>query len=378
MTETIHEPARAKVYKNAQGIEVEEESEQAKWTKRLAFYAVYYTFIYCLYLLSISIITGYTHSAGQIKPVSQARLSTPRMTMFPLDQIREIDWVPRSGVDNHLWYDSMVYDGKTMAEAFKEKLALKLANLKNQTFTTEVETFCAGDYKDFKNGKACFLVGVNTVVDWQPVKLVPDSAHSWFNAKLQNGNSKAFSLASQGLTDNAEADILFGCRVFDTTYDAANLISRPNSANQGRIMTNGIDWMHNENYLKNYSPFEGGVNPKVDGNAPTTNIYEKCVQPSYYSAECNINSYDYKDWDKPFTAVKIDMNAIDTEFQAAQPSDETVQHGYEFKCNAYAQNIITPMYDSESKLYFEGENGAPIVQSGGKGLHQNFIIQHET
>ena len=103
MTE-LNEPARAKVYKNAQGIEVEQESEQKKWALRLGFYAVYYTFIYLLYLFSISIITGYTHSAGQKSPVSQARLGTPRMTMFPLDQIREIDWAPRSGVDNHLWY----------------------------------------------------------------------------------------------------------------------------------------------------------------------------------------------------------------------------------------------------------------------------------
>jgi hypothetical protein len=376
MTE-LNEPARAKVYRNAQGIEVEQESEQKKWALRLGFYAVYYTFIYLLYLFSISIITGYTHSAGQKSPVSQARLGTPRMTMFPLDQIREIDWAPRSGVDNHLWYKSNVYDGKTMAAVFKEKLEQRLTNMNDQNFTTNVDTFCAGDYKDFKNGKACFLVGVNTIVNWQPVKLVPDSKHSWFNAKLSSDAEKtSFTLASQGLTDNADADILFGCRVFDTNYDAANSISRPKQATHGIVMTNGIDWMHNENYLKSYTPFLGGVNPKTDESAPTTDIYKECVQPSYYSAKCNINTYDYKTWTKPFTAVRIDMSAIHTEFQATQASSE-VQHGYEFKCNAYAQNIVTPMYDSASKLYFEGENGSPIVQSGGKELHQNFIIQHE-
>jgi len=376
MTE-MNEPARAKVYKNAQGVEVEQESDYKKWGLRLAFYAVYYTFIYLLFLLSVSIITGYTHYTGQKVPVSQARLSTPRMTMFPLDQVREIDWAPRSGVDNHLWYKSKVYDGKTMATAFKEKLEERLTNMNDQNFTTHVDTFCAGDYKDFKNGKACFLVGVNTVVNWQPVKLVPDSVHSWFNAKLSSDAAKtSFSLASQGLTDNADADILFGCRVFDTTYDSSQLISRPKSATDGRVMTNGIDWMHNENYLKNYTPFPGGIKPKNDKSSPTTDIYEDCTQPSFYSAKCNINSYDYKAWTKPFTAVRIDMNAIHTEFQAAQASSEE-QHGYEFKCNAYAQNIITPMYDSSSKLYFEGDNGAPIVQSGGKELHQNFIIQHE-
>merc|ERR1712032_1765930 len=246
------------------------------------------------------------------------------MTMYPLDQIREIDWAPRSGVDNHLWYKSKTYDGKTMSEAFKEKLAEKLSNMNNATFASEVETFCAGDYKDFKNGKACFLVGVNTVVNWQPVKLVANSPNSWFNVKLNADDTTKtqFDLASQGLTDHADADILFGCRVFDTTYNAADSVSRPKSGSKGRTLNAGIDWMHNEHYIKNYAPFLGGVNPKSDESDPTTSIYEKCFQPSFFAAECNINSYDYTEWTKPLTAVKIDMNAIHTEFQAAQASEK--------------------------------------------------------
>jgi len=371
-------PARSKVYKNAQGVEIEE-NDAKKWGLRLAFYAVYYTFIYLLYLYSISIITSKTHAPGMKVPVTQARLGTPRMTLFPLDQIREIDWAPRSGVDNHLWYKSDKYGGKTMSEAYKDLLQQRLDSMVNTNFSSAVASFCDGDYKEFKNGKACLLAGVNTVVNWQPVKLVPGSVDNWFNAKLTtDGSSQAFSLESQGLSENEDADIMFGCRVFATRYDADQAISRPVSEGEGFIMNNssGIEWMNNENYLKNFTPFTGGINPKSDKTGTIADIYDECEQPSFSAAKCNINQYDYTSWEKPFTAVKIDMNQIHTDFQANGVTEEA-QRGYEFKCNAYAQNIVTSMYDENTKLYYEGDNGKPIVQSGGKELHQNFIIQFE-
>merc|ERR1712050_258038 len=220
-----------------------------------------------------------------------------------------------------------------------------------------------------ENGKACFLVGVNTVVDWQPVKLDISTKENWFNVKLtEDGDRQQFTLESQGLTQNQNADIYFQCRVFKTEYDADSGVSRPISEQEGKIVTSGIEWMGGENYLKNFQPFSGGVNPKDEEN------YKKCFQPSFSDADCNINEYDYQNWHKPMTAVKIDMNQIHSNFPQSG-DNEVGKTGYEFKCNAYAQNIIAPIYVEDQKVYYEGDGGEPVVQSGGRDLHQNFIIQ---
>jgi len=379
-------PSSAQKYKNAQGIEIDDYSNKKKWGLRLGFYAVYYLFIYLLYLYSISYITGKTHAPGMKAPITQGRLGSPRMTLFPLDQIREIDWIARSGVDNHLWYkDVLNYDGGiSMKEAYKNLLSSKLENMRDSNFSSAVTEFCDGDYINFENGKACFLVGVNTVVNWQPVKLNLNYTNNWFNVKLSPEKNDAdlgwfesapevertqFSLESQGLNETDEADIYFQCRVFETRFDEDADICRPLSETAGFIMNSGIEWMNGENYLKNFQPFQGGVNPKGDEK------YDECFQPSFYPADCNINEYDYQSWSKPMTAVKIDINQVNATFQAQNGPSEEAQQGYEFKCNAYAQNIIAPIYVEAEKVYYEGDNEKPIVQSGGRDLHQNFIIQ---
>lgn len=369
-------PSSAQKYKNSQGIEVDDYPPGKKWGYRLGFYAFYYLIIYGLYLWSIKIITGRTHAPDNKVPITQGRLGSPRMTLFPLDQIREIDWIPRSGVDNHLWYKSDTLRNKvSMREAYKNLLAEKLDNLKDKNFTASVIEFCEGDYLNFKNGKACFLVGVNTAVNWEPIKLDLTKENNWFDVKLsKEGAREQFDLASQGLNYTEDADVYFQCRVFETNFDADAGVCRPVAATAGLIMGSadrnhsGIEWMNGENYLKNYQPFQGGWNPKGD------DLYEKCFQPSFSAADCNINQYDYQTWNKPMTAVKIDLSAIDEEFQELSPTDND-QKGYEFKCNAYAQNIIAPIYVESEKFYYEGDNGEPVVQSGGRDLHQNFIIQ---
>jgi len=93
-------PARASVYKNAQGIEVQDQTTAEKWGKRGIFYAVYYTLLWLLFLACQNLIQNYTHADGSKSPSTQARMK-PIMTMFPMDQITEQDWHKQ---ENHLWY----------------------------------------------------------------------------------------------------------------------------------------------------------------------------------------------------------------------------------------------------------------------------------
>merc|ERR1739848_170728 len=126
--------------------------------------------------------------------------------------------------------------------------------------------------------------------------------------------------------------------------------------------------MDDKNYLSSYETFTTGINPKG------ADVYDECAQSNWKDATCNVNERDYKNWNKPMTAMRLDMNAITAELAASHANFGSDIRAYEFKCQAYAQNIITPMYDANTNQYYENDEGSPVVMSK---IHQEFIIQYQ-
>lgn len=350
--------ARASVYKTAQGVELDDDTAVMKWVKRGAFYLIYYSLLYVVFTQSLKFIESKTHSANV--PVTQALLHSPMMTMFPIDQIRD----GKGKSDNHIRFvDKHALD---VTADYATILERKLASMNNKNFSSDVLEFCAGDYAKFVNGKACFLVGVNAIVNWKPIKVDPVSKSNSFNVKVGAADS-SFSMASQGLNSSIDAPVQFSCRVFPTSWNANDKINSM-KVGQAGVLLDSLEWMNNENYLSSYEELKMGVNPKGDA------AYAECAQSNWKDAKCNVNERDYTNWHKPMTAMRLDMNAIGAELKQNHTTFDSDSRAYEFKCQAYAQNIITPMYDENTKEYYENDSGKPVVITR---IHQEFIIQYK-
>lgn len=355
------EAKRASVYKAANGVELKDDEWTVKWTKRGAFYLVYYTLLYFLFVATLAFIETKTHSASHNVPNTQALLHSPRMTLFPVDQIHN----GKGKSDNHIRFVAG-HDWDRTAE-YATILEEKLTRLNHKNFSASVREFCEGDYAKFVNGKACFLVGVNAIVNWKPLAIDETSDTNSFTVKIGTATAPKFDMASQGLNSSISAPVHFSCRVFPTTWSVEGSINSVKVGAAG-VLLDSIEWLDNQNYLSSYDVLKTGVNPKGD------KAYEDCKQSNWVEPECNINERDYTNWNKPMTAMRLDMNAIKTELAANHANFGSDERAYEFKCNAYAQNIITPMYDEATKEYYEYDAGNPVVTSK---IHQEFIIQYK-
>lgn len=346
--------------------------ESDKWLWRLAFYCVYY---FCCYLLFISYRGAYSMMKGinenGAKPFTQARMDSPRMTIFPVDYVREAnsksyyDANPRS---NHI----ELKNGALLTE-YNNIMNKKLDNMENKDWVKDVRQFCwngKGYEQPTGLNHVCFLVSISTVIGWKPIPLnATDGKYSMSTVNVE-GEDKAFDLESQGFKSNTleseTAGVHFNCMAFPTILKNGNVIP-DDQADPIEIPDGLITWYGEASLEKRWFPYNGhsgGAHKELPEDK------NKCRQPGliqgYNKFECNVVEFPYKGWSKPYAVMKIDMEKW---------NEADAKYGANFKCHAYAENIKTPMFDKDSatKAWYMGDIGSPAT----KYIHQSFTIQHK-
>lgn len=360
----------------------EEEDWLQNWILRIGFYLVYYLFLYILFVTTVKLYSKNFY--GIETPHFQTRLESPRMRIFPVDWIREADFVHSASHSNVLVLGSpneAAHKGDkeysllqkdwtmmTMAKAYETEFSEHLDQIQAQidahsrsdcsvssgskeyctpihpsnathTYKSAVEDFCGTDALEFKNNKACFFVGITSLNGWQPIGLSSD----WkMGEKMHYKNGEK---VDQTLGDQLDAtvtgdSVYFGCRLLKTKADGDLVVKNnkvaPYPLSEG---SNYISWMDDQNFIPSY------YWPKTTHN------------PVDHETNRNDHRFKQTEWYRPELVMKIDLSAAPDSIS--------------FDCNAYANNIKTPMLFVENSManWYSRGNGMATMQP-----HQSFTF----
>lgn len=370
-------PARASVYATGKPYD----TTAKKWGLRLVFYAVYYCFLYALFHGYRSWYISSREMETRNTPVRQAPLGSAKMTIFPIDYVYEKDFASAKK-ENTLNFGSTqqaMYKGNSekacnwpvfgcdgwksfrMNEAYELEFAERLAQIQkhidaattandcslssdrkycspivpgNGTYTDQVKEFCGADAMAFKNNKACLFVGLTPINSWVPKGL---STNYQMGKKLNGAGDKKIEDQLQWTNEIGSDNVYFGCRLFKTTsgkFPLKDDKQAPFSLSDGN---KHITWMGDQNYIPSY------YYPKTNQN-PDEHIKRRAT-----------HRFALSDWYRPELVMKVDLSSA--------------SNSIAFDCNAYADNIITPMLSADASGTQIWKSRAPKPQP-----HQSFVF----
>jgi len=327
------------------------------WAMILGYYLVYYVALYFVGKGTLAYWSGGLDTDANVR--LQTRHDSPRMRIFPLNKIKEEDFyavkLPNTlafGKDNAVMYkgnhDTVCNWGaigcewtkKTLSEAYALEFSERLAQIQAQIndradgvdcsagnqanaqtkcnemfgygadFTNQVNAFC-GDGATFTNNQACFFVGLTTTNDFRPVGLTAD----YLMGKTLKGGFADETIGNQlnGFDSNSTT-VQFGCRLSKTKESGVAGVQVQDTKKPAYDLTEEskyISWMGGKSNIETFY-------------WPNTK-----QAPNDVDALKNKHRYAQSDWYRPELVMKVDMSS----------APESIG----FDCNAYANNIKTPM-----------------------------------
>lgn len=356
-----------------------EEDVYVKWAWRLLFYAIYYTILYFVFTIFIDQYRSNNEMDTRKSPVLQTRLDSANMRVFPNDYVREKDYFASDSANqlnfantDKQWYraDSHSkcpmpifgcpadWEKKSMREVFTNEFSARLGKIQeqidagksdngdpivgsgtnaNSTYSQAVTDFCGSDGMEYTNNQACFFVSLNLVNSWVPIGLDDD----YQMAKNLQGGFADTTIENQlhGSHSNG-SNVYFGCRLFGTkgaSKSASQIIdySKPKPlADSSKY----ISWMGGQNYI------ESSYYPKSNTDAQSLVELRKKHRHEQDPT-----------WYRPELVMKVDMS--------------DASESLAFECNAYANNIKTPMM-----VLKDGKAGWASRMKFPDRAHQSFVM----
>jgi len=357
-----------------------EEDVYVKWAWRLLFYVIYYTVLYFVFTIFLDQYRSNYDMDTRKSPVLQTRFDSANMRVFPNDYVRERDYFAADSANqldfaktDQQWYraDSHKkcpmpifgcpedWEKKSLREVFANEFSARLGKIQEQidsgnidngdpifgsdnnvtettTYSQAVNDFCGSDGMEYKNNQACFFVSLNLVNNWVPVGL-DDNYQMATN--LQGGFADT-KIDDQLYGSRNGSHVYFGCRLFGTK-GASKSASQIIDYSQPKPLADSskyISWMGGQNYIEaSYYP-KSQTDPESLIKLRATHRHEQ--DPTWY---------------RPELVMKVDMSAA--------------SESLAFECNAYANNIKTPMMVTK-----DGKAGWASRTKFPDLAHQSFVM----